>query len=97
MAKPFYRVATRDLYQNVTSLSRSQKNPGTFRVFCIGSSASAGWPHPATEIYSAQLQEALRRAYPSRRIEVINVSAHAYATYRQRMIPGKSYRWIRIY
>jgi tetratricopeptide (TPR) repeat protein len=63
-----------------------RKPPKAFRVFCIGGSASAGWPHPAEEIYSAYLRNALQRTYPNRVIEVINVSAHAYAAYRQRLI-----------
>jgi len=62
------------------------KAPGTFRVFCLGSSAGAGWPHPASESYSAYLANALRRAFPDRTIEVLNVSVLAYAAYRVRLI-----------
>ena len=55
-------------------------------MFCLGGSASAGWPHPPNEIYSVYLQKALQQAFPDRKIEVINVSAHAYAAYRVRLI-----------
>jgi tetratricopeptide (TPR) repeat protein len=74
------------LYRERNVVFRPQKTPGTFRIFCLGGSASAGWPHPADEIYTAYLQKALTKAYPGRRIEVINVSAHAYAAYRVRHI-----------
>jgi hypothetical protein len=57
-----------------------------FRVFCLGESASAGWPHPPSEIFSAYLEQALQRAWPERTLEVYNVSAHAYAAYRVRLI-----------
>lgn len=82
----YYRVVHRDLYRERHQAFPRQKPPGAFRVFCVGSSASAGWPHPAHENYSAYLQEALQGAYPDRRIEVLNVSAHGYAAYRIRMI-----------
>ena len=44
------------------------------------------WPHPQEEIYSRYLQDALQETYPQRKIEVINVSAHAFAAYRVRLI-----------
>jgi tetratricopeptide (TPR) repeat protein len=64
----------------------AQKDPGTLRIFCLGGSASAGWPHPPGEIYSAYLEQALARSFPDLDFEVINVGAHAYAAYRVRLI-----------
>jgi tetratricopeptide (TPR) repeat protein len=84
--KPHKRVIARDLYREREVTFAVNKAAGTFRIFCIGSSASAGWPHPANETYSAYLTTALAKAYPDRAVEVINVSAHAYAAYRQRLI-----------
>jgi len=55
-------------------------------VFCLGGSASAGWPHPPLETYSAYLERALEKAYPDRRIEMINASAHGFASYRVRAV-----------
>jgi tetratricopeptide (TPR) repeat protein len=80
------QVKARELYREREVSFATRKPPDTFRIFCIGSSASAGWPHPDTEIYSAYLEQALASAYPSLEIEVINVSAHAYAAYRNRLI-----------
>jgi tetratricopeptide (TPR) repeat protein len=84
--EPFKKVKARALYREREVLFSVFKDPGTFRIFCIGSSASAGWPHPPDEIYSAYLESALRAAYPGRNIEIHNVSAHAYAAYRSRLI-----------
>ncbi len=84
--KPHYQVANREVYRERNIIFPVQKQLKTFRVFCLGGSASAGWPHPAEEIYSAYLQSALQRQYPEHTIEVINVSAHAYAAYRVRLI-----------
>ncbi len=82
----YYQVASREVYRERQVKFAGVKPPNTFRIFCLGGSASAGWPHPENEIYSAYLQQALAHAYPDRRIEVINVSAHAYAAYRVRFI-----------
>jgi tetratricopeptide (TPR) repeat protein len=79
-------VQARELYREREISFAARKLEGTFRIFCLGGSASAGWPHPHREIYSAYLESALKRAYPHRAIEVINVSAHAYAAYRVRLI-----------
>jgi len=57
--KRHYKVISREVYRERNVTFSAEKAPGTVRIFCIGSSASAGWPHPPTEIYSAYLQEAL--------------------------------------
>ena len=64
----------------------TEKPPGTIRVFCIGGSACAGWPHPETEIFSQYLEQSLSNAFPDRPIEVINAAAHGFASYRIRHI-----------
>jgi tetratricopeptide (TPR) repeat protein len=84
--EPYFKVVNREVYRERNTTFSLKKGPNTFRIFCLGESASAGWPHPASEIYSIYLQQALERAYPGRRIEVINVSGHAYAAYRIRLI-----------
>ncbi|WP_173050897.1 bacterial transcriptional activator domain-containing protein [Nitrospira sp. KM1] len=84
--KLYYQVAHRDVYSERLTSFPAEKGPNTFRVICLGASASAGWPHQGDEIYSAYLQQALQRAFPDRRIEVLNLSAHAYAAYRVRLI-----------
>jgi Lysophospholipase L1 and related esterases len=63
-----------------------RKPADTIRIFCLGSSACAGWPHPRTETFSAYLQQALETAYPGKKIEVVNAAAHGFAAYRTRRV-----------
>jgi len=63
-----------------------KKPVNTIRIFCLGASACAGWPHPATETFSAYLQQALETAYPGKKVEVINAAAHGFAAYRVRHV-----------
>ena len=63
-----------------------KKPANTLRIFCLGSSACAGWPHPSEEKFSAYLQQALEAAYPDKKIEVINAAAHGFAAYRDRHV-----------
>jgi len=65
---------------------RIDKSPGTLRVFVLGGSAAAGWPHPDEETFSAYLERALDRAIPDHDVEVLNVAGHGYASYRVRQI-----------
>jgi hypothetical protein len=80
------KVKARALYREREVVFSASKDPGVFRIFCVGGSASAGWPHPGEETYSAYLEAALAASYPGRTIEVHNVSAQAYAAYRVRLI-----------
>jgi len=63
-----------------------KKPADMIRIFCVGSSACAGWPHPPTETFSAYLQQALEAAYPGKKIEVVNAAAHGFAAYRTRRV-----------
>lgn len=63
-----------------------KKPANTIRIFCVGSSACAGWPHPPTETFSAYLQQALGAAYPGKQIEIVNAAAHGFAAYRTRRV-----------
>ncbi len=82
-----YKVVNgRDLYrERELTFSRDKPN-GAVRIFFVGGSASAGWPHPDGETYTDYLESALYRAFPDREIEILNISAHAYAAYRVRLI-----------
>jgi tetratricopeptide (TPR) repeat protein len=82
----FLEVIHPEAYRERSIRFPTRKGEGTVRIFCLGGSASAGWPHPPTEIHSEYPQRALERSHPDRRFEVINVSAHAYAAYRVRFI-----------
>lgn len=82
----YYRVTHPEAYRAQGARFPVVKPPGTLRVFCLGGSASAGWPHPAGQTYGAYLEHALRAAFPRRRVEVLNTSGHAFASYRVRLI-----------
>ncbi len=84
--RPHLRVVHEEAYARRNIVFAAEKAKGSARVFCLGGSASAGWPHPPEEIFSVYLEQALQRAVRDRAIEVINVSAHAYAAYRVRLI-----------
>lgn len=84
--REYYEVSHPEAYRGRQTRFLAEKPSGTLRIFCLGGSASAGWPHPPSEIYSAYLQQALERALPERPVEVINASAHAYAAYRVRLV-----------
>jgi lysophospholipase L1-like esterase len=64
----------------------ARKSAGTFRVFCLGGSAAQGWPHRPEYSFPSFLRRKLERLMPDRRVEVINVCAHAYAAYRVKLI-----------
>ena len=81
-----YRVAHGELYSERGVTFPAIKRDDGFRVFCLGGSASAGWPHPADENWCAYLEAPLARALPDKQVQVINVSAHAYASYRVRLV-----------
>ena len=61
-----------------------RKPAGTFRMFCVGGSACAGWPLLNEQRFSAYLERSLQDVLPERRVEVINASAHGFASYRVR-------------
>jgi tetratricopeptide (TPR) repeat protein len=82
-----YKVVNgRDLYREREITFSRDKPKGAVRIFFVGGSASAGWPHPDGETYTDYLESALYRAFPDREIEILNISAHAYAAYRVRLI-----------
>ena len=89
----FVQVTHPEAYRGRRIRFAEEKDPGTLRVFCLGGSASAGWPHPPGEIHSVYLQQALERSFPDRSFEVINVGAHAYAAYRVRLILDQVLRY----
>jgi len=62
------------------------KPADTLRIFCVGSSACAGWPHPQGETFTAYLKQALATAHPGMNVEVVNAAAHGFAAYRTRRI-----------
>jgi lysophospholipase L1-like esterase len=82
----YYQVTHPDAYRARNLRFTTHKKPNTLRIMCLGESASAGWPHPATEVYSEYLRQALEKAFPGKTVEVLNIGVHAYASYRLRMV-----------
>ena len=48
------------------------KPPGTYRIFCLGGSTTAGYPYSYTGSFSSYLRDRLKALFPDRQIEVIN-------------------------
>ena len=84
--EPSIRITSKYGYSDQQTTFKAKKSPGTYRIFCLGGSAAAGWPHPANERFSTYLDTCLKRIYPEKRIEIINCSAHGFASYRVREI-----------
>lgn len=84
--KEYYYITHRWVLGNHSLQIAVKKPANTIRIFFLGSSACAGWPHPSDETVSAYLQQALEAAYPKKKIEVINASAHGFAAYRTRLV-----------
>ena len=80
------RITSKYGYSEQQTTFKERKSPDTYRIFCIGGSACAGWPHPADERFSTYLDTCLRKIYPGHRIEIINCSAHGFASYRVREV-----------
>jgi tetratricopeptide (TPR) repeat protein len=57
------------------------KPPGTYRIFCLGGSTTVGYPYWYNGSFSAFLRDRLRRLFPDRSIEVINVGMTATNSY----------------
>lgn len=74
-------------YAKDSGVSFSVAKPAnTVRVLALGGSANAGYPHRPPQRWTDYLEQALARAFPERRFEVVNLGAHACASYRVRMI-----------
>lgn len=80
------RVYREDLYSNRNIQIAEKKPKGVFRIFCVGGSASAGWPHQEEHAYSSYLEEALKQCFPQKTFEVHNLSGHAFGSNRVRLI-----------
>ncbi|QDU37937.1 hypothetical protein Mal4_22560 [Maioricimonas rarisocia] len=58
------------------------KQPGTFRIFCLGGSTVQGRPYSIPTSFGTWLKLALQEADPSRNWEVVNCGGISYASYR---------------
>lgn len=60
----------------------ADKKKGTYRIFGLGGSTTAGRPYDAEVAFPRWLERYLTAMDPSRRYEVINAGAISYASYR---------------
>ncbi len=61
---------------------KAEKPPGSYRVFALGGSTTAGRPYDAAVAFPRWLERYLDAADPSREWEVVNCGADSYASYR---------------
>jgi Tfp pilus assembly protein PilF len=64
-----------------TEYFKVPKPAGTFRIFCLGGSTVVGYPYWHNASFSSFLRERLRRIFPGRDIEVINLGMTAIDSY----------------
>lgn len=57
------------------------KPAGTFRIFCLGGSTTVGFPYGYVGSFSTFLRDRLRKLFPERTIEVINLGMTATNSY----------------
>lgn len=80
------RVQQKELYSTRNIEIPEKKPAGRLRIFCVGGSASAGWPHPPEHAYSRYLEEALKVSFPDKSFELYNLSGHAFGSNRVRLV-----------
>jgi tetratricopeptide (TPR) repeat protein len=72
---------------------RASKQPGTFRVLCLGESSMFGTPYQVSATIPAMVRRKLRRMYPDRDIEVISLAASAINSHVIRDLAERSIGW----
>jgi lysophospholipase L1-like esterase len=84
---PGYELKGRNIHIKINSLGfrgeevAREKPPGTFRIVCLGASTTFSAEVSSNErMWTHQLQEKLRAAYPGRKIEVINAAVGGYVS-----------------
>lgn len=82
----WYKISNKNAYSDRNIFFKKDKEKDQVRIICLGGSASASWPHPPTEIYNSYLEKSLQKIYPTKKIEIINCSAHGFASYRIRQV-----------
>jgi tetratricopeptide (TPR) repeat protein len=82
----WYKISNKNAYSDRNVFFKKEKEKDHIRIICLGGSASASWPHPPAEIYNSYLERSLQKIYPSKKIEIINCSAHGFASYRVRQV-----------
>ncbi len=63
-----------------TTLFRKEKTQNTFRIICLGESSMFGTPYDMNANIPGLVRKQLRRIYPGKEIEVVNLGASAINT-----------------
>ncbi len=84
--EPSIKITSKYGYSTSNTIFSKHKPANVYRVFVLGGSAAAGWPHPEDERFSTYLDTCLAHIYPNSNIEIINCSAHGFASYRVREV-----------
>ena len=77
---PFFPAGSPLIPELKPTLLRQTKTPNTLRVLCLGESSMAGVPFGMAATIPALVRKQLRRLYPEREIEVLNLGASAINT-----------------
>ncbi len=64
----------------ITQRFAAQKDPATYRIFCLGASTTQGVPYTPNAAFPAQLQNVLSTIHPDRNIEVVNCGITAISS-----------------
>ena len=81
-AGPRWSPSSRASARRSTTSGSRHKPPGTYRIVCLGGSATYGRPFFDHTSFAGWLRAFLPKADPSRNWEVINAGAISYASYR---------------
>lgn len=63
-----------------SKINITDKDPGTFRILCLGGSTTEELALPEDKRYPAVLEDILRKRYPAAKIEVFNGAKNWYTT-----------------
>lgn len=84
--KEYAHITHRLAYANRNIRFPIDKPVNSIRVFVLGGSAAAGWPHDSDQVFSSYLEALLENTYPETDFEIINAAAHGFASFRVRHI-----------
>jgi len=76
-----YFTSVKNVPSAIGDIFDSVKKPNAFRIFILGESSAAGYPYMPMGSFSRYIRKRLEIAYPSRKIEVINISLTAICSY----------------
>lgn len=63
---------------------RARKKEGSYRVFVLGESSTAGWPYIANASFPRYIKRRLELFFPEKEIEVVNLGVAAICSYTVR-------------